>query len=373
MAKIKRLVLGLIPNNMCNLRCEYCYISQVEAWDKPMHLKYPVEYIVKCLSIKRLGGVALINLTGNGETLIQPDIVDLIVGFLKEGHYVEVVTNGTITKNIDKILAIENKYLKHLFFKISFHYKELERLNLIEEFFYNIKNIKKSGASFTLELMAYDGIEKDINIIKEICIKNVGAVCQATIGINDARKDKGLLSSHSVEEFRKIWKPLNSPMLEFKLNVLGKKRKEFCYAGDWSLFVNLFTGEAQPCYWQPYNQNIFKNPNEPIKFYPIGHFCTNPYCTNAHAHMTWGLLPSVGGIPTYSEMRNRIEKNGNEWLSSDCKKFFESKLYESNEQYSKSKQIIYTIFYPFLFAKWFIRDWKNNIFRIKKYLIRIGS
>ena len=50
MEKIKRLVLGLIPNQKCNLKCEYCYISQVNAWSEPTPLKYPPEYIAKCLS-----------------------------------------------------------------------------------------------------------------------------------------------------------------------------------------------------------------------------------------------------------------------------------------------------------------------------------
>ena len=44
MEKIKRLVLGLIPNQKCNLKCEYCYISQVNAWSEPTPLKYPPEY-----------------------------------------------------------------------------------------------------------------------------------------------------------------------------------------------------------------------------------------------------------------------------------------------------------------------------------------
>ena len=128
----------------------------------------------------------------------------------------------------------------------------------MQQFFENVKAIQTSGASFTLELMAYDGIEDEIEDIKKICLENVGAICQSTIGRNE-HKDAGLLSKHSVNDFTKIWKSLDSPMMKFKLEMLGKKRKEFCYAGAWSLFVNLYTGEAQPCYWQPYNQNIFDN------------------------------------------------------------------------------------------------------------------
>ena len=372
MEKIKRLVLGLIPNQKCNLKCEYCYISQVNAWSEPTPLKYPPEYIAKCLSKERLGGTSLINLTGNGETMLQPDIVPLIDALLKEGHYVEVVTNGTITKNINQVLELPKEELGRLFFKISFHYKELVRINQLDRFFENVKNIHNAGASFTLELMAYDGIESEIENIKEICIEKVGALCHTTIGRNDKRKDKALLSAHTNTEFRKIWSSFESPMTQFKLDVIGEKRKEFCYAGSWSLFVNMYTGESQPCYWQPYNQNIFKDPLKPIKFVPVGHTCTQPYCTNAHAQLCWGIIPELKS-PKYSEMRNRVMSNGDEWLTQECKTFFESKLYESNKPYTKEQQMVHTIIYPCRLVKWFLRDWKNNLRRINNYLKRIGK
>lgn len=372
MDKIKRLVLCMIPNQKCNLKCEYCYISQVKAWDEPEKLKYSPKYIAKCLSKERLGGTSLINLTGNGETMLQPDIVELIEEFLKEGHFVEVVTNGTITKRINEVLMLPKELLNRLFFKISFHYKELNRLGILDNFFMNVNSIHKAGASFTLELMAYDGIEADVEKIKKLCLEKVGAPCHATIGRNDARKDKDLLSKHSKEEFRNIWKSLDSEMTDFKLDVINKKRKEFCYAGAWSLFVNLYTGESQPCYWQPYNQNIFKNPNKPIKFCPVGHTCTQPYCTNAHAHLTWGIIPELK-TPYYSDMRNRVCLDGDEWLTPDCKNFFSSKLYESNKEYTSMEKMIYEITYPFKLITWFSRDWKNNLRRLNNYMRRIGK
>ncbi len=372
MAKIKRLILGLIPNQKCNLKCEYCYISQVEAWDEPAPLQYSADHIARCLSQERLGGVSLINLTGNGETMLQPDIAALIEALLREGHYVEVVTNGTVTKRINEVLQLPPEYLERLFFKISFHYKELKRLNLLDKFFENVKAIRRAGASFTLELLAYDEIENDREEIKRICLENVGAVCHATIGRNDARKDKALLSGHENAKFRDIWKTLDSEMTDFKLDVIGVKRKEFCYAGAWSLFVNMYTGESQPCYWQPYNQNIFSHPEKPIRFVPVGHTCTQPYCTNAHAHMTWGIIPELK-TPAYCQMRNRTCENGEEWLTPACKTFFSSKLSESNREYAKIHKIAHTCLYPLRLVKWFFRDFKNNLRRMKNYMKRIGN
>lgn len=372
MDEIKRLILGVIPNQKCNLKCGYCYISQVDAWQKPVALKYSAEHIARCLSRKRLGGLALINLTGNGETMLQPDVVPLTKELLREGHYVEIVTNGTVTRHIHDILEFPDELLKHLFFKISFHYKELKERKMLKVFFDNVMAVRKSAASFTLELMACDEIEQDIEEIKKICIEKAGAVCHATIGRNDKRKDKALLSAHSAEEFSQIWKSLESPMTQFKLEVIGKKRREFCYAGDWSLFVNMYTGESQPCYWQPYNQNIFKNPDDPIKFCPVGHTCTQPYCTNAHAHLAWGLIPELE-TPCYAAMRNRECPDGSEWLKSECRTFFTSKLKDSNTEYNTLQKIIHDVVYPIRFARWMIRDWKNNIRRIRKYMGRVGK
>lgn len=372
MDKIKRLVLCMIPNQKCNLKCEYCYISQVKAWDEPEKLKFSPQHIAKCLSKERLGGTSLINLTGNGETMLQPDIVELIDELLKEGHYVEVVTNGTITKRINEVLELPKDLLCRLFFKISFHYKELKRLGILDNFFANVNAIHSAGASFTLELMAYDELEDEIEEIKKICLEKVGAVCHATIGRNDARKDKDLLSKHSKEEFGDVWSALDSDMTQFKLDVINKKRKEFCYAGSWSIFVNLYTGESQPCYWQPYNQNIFTNPDKPIKFCPVGHTCTQPYCTNAHAHLTWGVIPELK-TPHYADMRNRTCVNGEEWLTPECKSFFSSKFIESNKEYSSAQKLIHKITYPFKLIKWFFRDWKNNFRRLKNYMKRIGN
>ncbi len=158
-------------------------------------------------------------------------------------------------------------------------------------------------------------------------------------------------------------------MMMFKLEMLGIKRKEFCYAGAWSLFINLYTGEAQPCYWQPYNQNVFDNINKPIKFDPVGHHCSQPFCINAHAHLTWGLIPELS-TPTYEVMRNRVMENGDEWLTKECKDFFQTKLYESNTEFSDFKKRMYTIAYPFRMIVWFFSDGKNNIGRLKKHITR---
>ena len=369
MENIKRLILCSLPVQKCNLKCDYCYISQTETWDEPSRMKYPIEHIVKCLSYERLGGSCLINLTGYGETLLQPEIDLLVKGLIKNRHYIEIVTNGLLGNVIKRILDGDETQNSRVFFKLSFHYKQLKERGLLKQFWDNAALIKSLGASFTIELMANDSIEDDIQDIIDECKRNVGAVCQATIGRDDSKVDKRLLSSHSVEEYHEIWEKLESPMLDFKLKVLGIKRKEFCYAGEWSLLVDLYTGNARSCYKQPVTQNIFENSDKPIDFSPVGHNCSLPYCMNAHAHMVWGIIPEIS-TPTYCQIRNRRCVDGTEWLNKGCKQFFSSKLYENNAKYGVIRQRICDFVHLFKCGKGIIVFHDYNMAGIKKYIKR---
>ena len=345
--KPKKMIMCLIPNNKCNLKCEYCYISQLPEWMKTGEkFTYDVQHIAKCLSPERLGGQCLINLTAEGETMLQKDIVELCRLLLEQGHYIELVTNLTITKVVDDFMNLPKNLLEQLEFKISFHYKELIKMKMINKFFENVKKIQDSPCSFTLELMPYDELIDDIEDIKNICDEEVGANCQVTIGRADYLPSRTILTNRSKEEYIKIWSEFKSSMFDLKMKLLDVKRKEFCYAGAWTLYVNIYTGEAAPCYAQPYRQNIFKNPDKPIKFIPVGCHCALPYCINGHAHISMGVIPEFEA-PTYAEIRNRKRKDGTEWFSKKCKVFFGTKLYETNEEFSNIKKIFYNITWYF--------------------------
>jgi len=366
--KPKKMVLCLIPNNKCNLKCEYCYISQMPEWmrlgDK---FKYSVEHISKCLSAERLGGKCLINVTGEGETMLQPGIVELCRLLLEQGHYIEFVTNLTVTKVVDLFMEFPSNLLQQLEFKISFHYKELQRLNILDKFFENVDKVQHSACSFTLELMPYDELIPDIDNIIEICKNRVGAKCQVTVGRADYLPSRTILTTLSKEQYVKTWSVFDSPMFDLKMNLLDVKRKEFCYAGDWTLYLNMYTGEAAPCYAQPYRQNIFKDPNKPIKFFAVGCHCAQPYCINGHAHMSLGLIPELD-TPTYAVIRNRVREDGSEWFSDKSKEFFNTKLSETNEEYSNFKKLVCNIGWYFRSAGFVIQHPEKVIKKIRLFI-----
>ncbi|MEL4107001.1 radical SAM protein [Oscillospiraceae bacterium WX1] len=367
--KPKRLILGHIPINVCNLQCPYCYFTQRDIWNdtRSLPLAYPPDDIARCLSAERLGGVSLINLTGQGETLLQPGIEDLVRALLLKGHYVEIVTNGTVTKVINRLLAMDAALLARLEFKISFHYNELKRHQILDQFWRNVDAIKASPCSFSLELMPCDEQEAQLDEIMGLCRSNAGAACHATVGRNDGYKGRYLLTAHSREQYVAAWSKLGSAMFDFKMALLDVKRKEFCYAGSWTLWVNMSTGDACQCYGQPVNQNIFKDPAKPIKFIPVGYYCTEPYCVNGHALLTMGAIPEIAA-PTYADIRNKACDNGGEWFSETCRSFFQQRLMMSNKQLTRGGKTLNTMTRPFLLVWWLLRRPEKALNKLRRYL-----
>lgn len=336
MDKIKKILLVNVPTGKCNFKCPYCFITQVDGWKSDdEHFPINSSDVAKAFSMDRFGGACFMNLCSRGETLIYPQMVGILRAILEQGHYVEVVTNGSIKKRFEEISKFPKELLDRLSFKFSFHYTELKRLNLFDVFFENIELMKKSGASFTVELTPVDEEEEYIEDIKKICIEKLGALCHTTMARDDRVKSIPVLSKHTKQEYVDIWSTFDSGMLEFKNRVFQEKRKEFCYAGDWSLYINLFTGGIQKCYCSPVIGNIYDF-TKPIHYEAIGE-CPISHCYNAHALMTFGLLPEVE-TPTYSYIRNRKCEDGTEWLKPTVKHFFDSKLIESNLEYDEEKK-----------------------------------
>ena len=335
MKKIKRFISLYVPVTNCTLRCHYCYVTQYRLFEgKLPELPYSPEIIRKALSRKRLGGTCLINFCGGGETLLPEKIIEYIKVLLKEGHFVMIVTNATSTKRFNQIAEFPSELFSRLFFKFSYHYLELKKKYLFDIFFNNIIKMRDIGCSFTLEATPSDELIPFMDEMKELAIQRVGASCHLTIG-RDQRVagELPILTDMSDNEYYKIWSVFNSSLFDYKKSIFGVKRKEFCYAGAWSAFIDINTGKMNQCYGSYYNQNIFKNINKPLRFFPIGNNCNQKHCYNGHAFLALGIIPELEA-PTYGELRNKICTDGSEWLQPEMKAFMDTKLYESNPEIS---------------------------------------
>lgn len=340
MDKIKKFIEIYIPTETCNLRCHYCYITQQRKFNSKLAtFTHTPQEIRKALSKKRLGGICLLNMCAGGETLLSEDFLPIVKELLIEGHYIMIVTNGTLTNRFEEIAQWDQGLFQRLFFKFSFHFLEMKRLKWIEKFVQNVQLMKKVGASFTVEITPSDELIPYIDEIKKSCIDSFGALPHITIARNDRTDGIDILSNYSIDENKKIWGNFKSTLYDYKMEIYHVKRNEFCYAGDWSIYVNLETGDMKQCYCGKELDNIYKNIDKPLYFKAIGKKCTLPYCYNGHAFLSLGVIPELHS-PTYATLRNRVCDDGTEWLQHSMKEFFNSKLNESNRQYGIIKKIL---------------------------------
>lgn len=335
--KIKRFFECLIPVTICNLRCDYCYVIQRDYRNMKMaEMKYTPEHIGKCLTQNRLGGVCYFSICGAGETLAQTEIISIVKEILKQGHIVNITTNGTLTNKFKEFSKFSTEELKRLHFSFSFHYNELIRLNLIDTFFSNVEYVKKLGCSFIVQLNLCDEYNKYIEEIKKICIEKVGAMPQiaATRKEDNGLTDVELHTNLSREEYEKLGNSFDSPLFKYTMKNFNKKRKEFCYAGERSGVLNLATGELRKCYSAPTKQNIFKNPKKKIKFEAVGNNCYSSFCFNSSHFMSLGVIDNEDK-ETYCSLRNREQAN---WFNNVTKEVLNHKLSENNKSYGKLKK-----------------------------------
>lgn len=204
---------------------------------------------------------------------------------------------------------------------------------MMDKFFDNIRKVREAGCSFSLELTPSDEVISEIEEMKKICLDQVGALCHVTVARDNTKYELPILTNYSREEYKKIWSQFDSKMFEYKLSVFNQKRREFCYAGDWTCTLDLATGDLRQCYCGEVLQKVFDNIDSPIHFRPVGYRCPESHCYNAHAFLTFGAIPEHKA-PFYAEMRNRVTKDGSEWLTPRMKAFLSTKLKESNKEYA---------------------------------------
>ena len=278
------------------------------------------------------------NFCADGETLLTNRIDEYIYEIVKQGHYIEIVTNMTIAPMIKKILAWDSELLERVEFKCSFHYLELKQKGLLETFAANINAAWKAGASASIEITPSDELIPYIDEVQAFSLKNFGALPQLTIARNDATKGIEYLTALLPEEYGKVWSVFDSPFFDFKRSIFKVKRHEYCYSGMYSIFVNLANGETKQCYISDYRQNIFKNLEKPIQFIPIGR-CREPHCYNGHALLTFGNIPhKFMNLKYGDDIRDRIKNDGSHWLQPKLLAFFNSRLDETNGEITPAEK-----------------------------------
>lgn len=343
---MKKIFLFSVPTSICNFRCSYCYLAQRDSYYEGNMAQFqhsPEEFGHAC-SMERVGGVAYGNFTATGETLLTKNIDQYIKAFVEQGHYAEIVTNLTVTSMLEKILSWDKEVLKRIEFKCSFHYLELKKKGMLDLFASNVKKIWEAGASANIEITPADELIPYIEEVLEYSMEHFGALPHLTIARDDRTEGIGYLTELSMEEYEKIWQQFGSEFWEFKRRIFGKKQTAYCYAGMWSLYIDLANGEMRQCYKGDRLGNLFENLDKPLPAVPIGK-CRQPHCFNGHMLLSAGLIPILvkKDDVRYGNLRNRIKVDGTSWLNEELLELFNSRVCEDNEELSSAKKIIYTI------------------------------
>lgn len=335
---MKRFIECYVPISACNMRCKYCYVTQNNWWNSKKPDYSFAKNIKKAFSKERLGGVCMINMCATGETLLNEEVIGIIKDILDNGHYIMLVSNGTLTKRFEECCNFPKNLRKHLFFKLSFHYLELKRLNMLETYFNNIRMLKENDISFTVELTPDDSYIPYIDEIKDICEKELGALCHITVCRDELKAGYPLMTSLSKEKYEEVWKQFDSDLFSYKYSIFEEKRREFCYAGLWSMVVDLQSGNYQQCYKGKKLGNIY-NFDKPLNFCAIGHHCREGHCFNGHAFLGFGLIPGLDTVD-FADMRNRKLNDGTQWLSDEMEYIMRHKLSEENELLNSKQKVI---------------------------------
>lgn len=357
--KVKKMILFAIPMSICNLRCHYCYLAQ-----RPEHyqgiqptMKYSPEEVGKALSIERCGGPCYLNFCADGETLLLKDLDKYVYELVKQGHFAEIITNCLITPVLERFLAWPADLLARIEFKCSFHYLELKKHGKLQLFADNVNKIFRSGASANIEITPSDELVPYIDEVKNFSIRNWGALPHITIARDDNSVGIDYLTNLPMDEYDHIWGSFDSDFWKFKKSIFGKKQKKFCYAGAWSYYVDLSTGEYKRCYCGPILGDLFAKEyiDQPLPESPIGR-CNLPHCYNGHIFLTLGLIPRHNKV-RYGDLRNRVRPDGTQWLQPQLMEFFNSKLEESNSELPLMYRMKYNAFVNAAEARLKIRSW----------------
>lgn len=335
--KLKGFIEVLIPITICNFKCHYCYVIQRDnRTNDPGMVSHTPEEIGYALRKDRLGGAFYISLCGAGETMLVKNLPKIVKCLLEEGHFVNVTTNGTISKVFDDFFKIiPRNLLSHLNFSFSYHYLELKRLGIHDRFWTNIQNVRNHGCSFVLQINLCDEYLPYWDEIKQESINHVGAPPQvaATRKEIDLKSNVELYTSLTKDEYTKKGKEYDSPLFDFTMKNFMVKRKDFCYAGKWSFVLNLQTGIMRPCYCSLTHMNIYQNLDTPISLNPVGRHCQSPFCMNSSHFIALGAIPEYSDAPSYADLRDR---NNTSWYTPEFKNFVSQKLYDNNpHDYSK--------------------------------------
>lgn len=327
---LKYFISISVPVQTCQLKCQYCYIGQNSGFENDEIVLPSAEFICRALSRKRLGGTALINLCGAGETLLCKELFLIVRKLLEEGHYISIITNALISNEIKKYTELPTNLKEKLFFKCSFHYRQLKEKRLLNIYTENVKKLWESGMSISVEMVPEDELVPLIPEIKDFCLEHFGALPHITVARDESKTGMPIITDYNDEEYEAIWGQFHSPMFSFKKKQMIK-RKEYCTAGRSTFLFSLESGDISPCPKEGVFYNLYNDISQKIKFKEVGYKCQDSYCRNGHAYLTLGMIKDINEY-SYLQIRDRITIYGTHWVREKMANIFKQRICDNNSE-----------------------------------------
>lgn len=341
MEEYKKFIEVTVAGTACNFKCDYCYISQishVSATDTA-HFSHSPEQIGRALRRERIGGTAYINICGVGETLWPKEMPAIINEILKQGHYVNIYTNGVMSGKFDEILRlVAPRDIVRLCVSFSFHYLELLRINGIDRFFGNYRRMKDAGCSVVVNMVLADSYLPYIEDIKRVSVEKMGCYPQVSYPKRNSRTKNWTPLCRDEEKTKSIGAEFDSPYMSFTEEYFNYGRRRFCYAGAWSFHLDLATGWISKCYGHRRHQNIYDDPDAPIKWQAVGNFCFSRHCGGG-LFLPQGVVPSLR-CPSYADLKDRPQA---QWYSLGYRTFLSQQLTTANREYTWWRKVVENI------------------------------
>lgn len=300
-----------IGSCVCNMNCSYCYVDFTNPKLKyEARFPHSVEYMVKAVSRERLGGDAFFNMCGKGETLLKPQYMDFVKGLLEEGHYVGIITNGTVESKIDEALQFDEELKKRILFQCSMHYTELKRQNKLDIYFGIVNKLRKNHISVCMTMPGADEYIPYIDEIKSICLEKTGIlpVISPIRRATNYEEKFPLGTTQSWEDYCKIWKPFQSKAIEMRSKTLDKFNG-LCYSGVNSGWINFVTGEIRTCVPGERMDNIYDDITRRIYFKEECHECPYGFCSHNNLFLSGRKYGDDKLLTWYQNFNNR-DQNG---------------------------------------------------------------
>ena len=234
---------------------------------------------------------------------MDPAVVTLASTLLDLGHCLNIINNGTQTENLRRMATtFTPSQAERTMLTFSLHYNELKRRNLLPQYFSNIRMMKAAGFTIYIHLVLADEYIPEADEIREVCEKELGILPQLGI-VRDEHTDahRELYTSYSPDTYFAVADTFHSPYFDLQ-HLLYQKGQvtEYCHAGDKGVLLDFSTGVMRQCLCNYKGCNVFNEPDEPIRFQPVGSECGAPWCFCA----PFQILGMIKGwdLPSYRDI-----------------------------------------------------------------------